>query len=148
MIAESRIDRFHDALTKIEPNILQTLTKIKQMGIPMAIISNSDTIDVMYWKKSPLYSYFCESVFSFQIGIMKPDPRIYTYLLSKLRIEPSLCLYVGDGGSDEIRTARYLGMKTVLVTHFNSLNANKKSDYKIDNFYELMDIVQKCFLNK
>ena len=141
LLVKSRIDRFRNVLTNIESKVMQTLTCLKQFGIPMAVISNSDSIDVMYWEESPLYNFFIESVFSYKLGYVKPDKRIFTYLLKKLKIDASACLYIGDGGSYEIETARHLGMKTVLVTHFSSYYSDTEADYKIGDFSKLLGII-------
>ena len=140
-LVSSRINRFRNSLLDIDPIIIQTLNQIKQKNIPMAIISNSDSIDVMHWEDSPLSKLFIEAVFSFKVGYVKPNKNIYSYLLNKLKIDASDCLFVGDGGSNEIETAKSLGMKTVLATHFSSLHSNKKSDFVIYNFEELVNII-------
>jgi putative hydrolase of the HAD superfamily len=55
-------------------------------------------------------------VFSYQVGVRKPDARIYARALDALGVAPADAIFVGDGGSDEHRGARALGMRTVLVT--------------------------------
>jgi len=55
-------------------------------------------------------------VFSYKLGIRKPDARIYKHALDAIGVDPSEALFVGDGGSDEHRGARAVGMKAILVT--------------------------------
>ena len=46
-------------------------------------------------------------------GIKKPDERIFHLCLERLGLEPSDCIYCGDGGSRELEVAKGLGMKPV-----------------------------------
>ena len=57
-------------------------------------------------------------MFSYEVGVRKPDARIYRHALESIGAEPHEAFFVGDGGSDEHRGARAVGMRTVLVTRF------------------------------
>jgi putative hydrolase of the HAD superfamily len=46
---------------------------------------------------------------------MKPDLRIYELACAQLEVDPSECLFVGDGANDELRGAERVGMTPVLV---------------------------------
>ena len=46
---------------------------------------------------------------------MKPDHRIFQLACTRLGVEPEDCLYVGDGGSDELTAAKECGMHPVLI---------------------------------
>jgi putative hydrolase of the HAD superfamily len=50
--------------------------------------------------------------------VRKPDPRIYKHALEALGARPDEAIFVGDGGSDEHRGARAVGLPTVLVTRY------------------------------
>ncbi len=56
----------------------------------------------------------------YKLGVRKPDPRIYQHALAAIGVRPEDAIFVGDGGSDEHRGARAVGMRTVLVTRFLS----------------------------
>jgi putative hydrolase of the HAD superfamily len=68
--------------------------------------------------RSPLRNRLDAVVFSYELGVRKPDPRIYRHALDALGARPEDTLFVGDGGSDEHRGARAVGMRSVLVTRF------------------------------
>ena len=63
-------------------------------------------------KKSILYPYFDAVCLSCDEGLKKPDPAIYKKCLERLNLAAWDCLYVGDGGSDELEAAKIVGMKT------------------------------------
>ena len=44
---------------------------------------------------------------------MKPAPAIFRQCAQMLDVKPEDCLYVGDGGSQELTAARALGMRAV-----------------------------------
>src|SRR5438046_3158146 len=52
-------------------------------------------------------------VYSIEVGVCKPDPLIYKIACSRLDVSPEECLYVGDGGSQELTGARAVGMTAI-----------------------------------
>jgi putative hydrolase of the HAD superfamily len=60
-------------------------------------------------------------VFSYQLGVRKPDARIYQRALDTIGAHSAEAIFVGDGGSDEHRGARAVGMRTVLVTRLAAI---------------------------
>ena len=82
----------------------------------MASISD----DVDSWQRSPLRERLDAVIFSYQVGVRKPDSRIYERALDCIDTRSGDAIFVGDGGSDEHRGARAVGMKTVLVTRLAS----------------------------
>lgn len=127
-ISEARIQeavdhrqrRFDYALTRIDSEVLGTLMQLKDMGLPLALISNASTAEVAAWSLSPLCQYFDVALFSCEVGLQKPDPNIFHMAGKQLGISTDACLFVGDGGSDEHRGARQAGMLPLMVTEFIS----------------------------
>jgi putative hydrolase of the HAD superfamily len=54
-------------------------------------------------------------VFSCEVGLRKPDPRIYRLAAERLGVDPERCLYVGDGAYGELSGAAAVGMHAVLI---------------------------------
>ncbi|MDE6698901.1 MAG: HAD family hydrolase [Lachnospiraceae bacterium] len=61
-------------------------------------------------RQSELFPYFDAVLLSCEQGIQKPDEEIFIRCIEQLHVKPEECLYVGDGGSRELETARKLGM--------------------------------------
>jgi len=116
----SRKRRFELGLVQIEERILESLDRLRAAGIRTALVSDAGADDVESWELSPLRSRLDATVFSYQLGVRKPDARIYTHALSAIAVRPEDALFVGDGGSDEHRGARAVGLTTVLVTRLLS----------------------------
>ena len=127
-IPEERIHRavamrqrcFERGLIEVEPPVLDALDRLRAAGIRTGLVSDAAADDVESWDQSPLTARLDVAVFSYQVGVRKPDARIYRLALDALGTSPTEALFVGDGGSNEHRGARDLGMRTVLVTRFAS----------------------------
>jgi putative hydrolase of the HAD superfamily len=118
---ESRRRHFEAGLIGIDEAMLTALDRVRAAGIRTALVSDAGADDVDSWQQSPLRDRFDAVVFSYQLGVRKPDARIYERALEAIAVAPSDAIFVGDGGSDEHRGARALGMTTVLVTRLYAL---------------------------
>lgn len=139
--------RMRKAVTDISPEITETVRCLKQRGYRIGLISNADVCDRMYWDESPLAPYFDDVIFSCDVGILKPDPAIYRLSLEHLGIRPEEAVFVGDGGSNEHKGAKNVGMRTVCVQHLihyrgkNATKIRKSADCVISDFSELTRIL-------
>ena len=114
-LVEIRNDRYRKSLTEIHPDILSTLKQLKESGIKLCLVSNADIIDKKYWDISPLKEYFDAVIFSCDVGIVKPDAKIYQLAMNKLNVSAADSIFAGDGGSNELYGAKSVGMATVLT---------------------------------
>lgn len=141
----AREQRMKNALQMISKEILDTLEKLKLKDIKLGLISNADCIDCKYWNQSPLFRYFNDSIFSCNVGLLKPDRQIYNLAMQRLDVSPDQCLYVGDGGSNELYGAKSAGMGTVFSEMLETKNAAQResiikySDYHIKHINELFN---------
>ncbi len=75
---------------------------------------------------------------------LKPDPEPYLYTLSKLGLAPNRSIYVGDRIEMEIKTAKHLGMTTILLASRVITSEEAGADlasYEIDNLYAIPEMV-------
>jgi putative hydrolase of the HAD superfamily len=117
----SRRRRFEIALQRIEGPTLEAMDRLRAAGIRIALVSDAGADDVDCWETCPLRERLDVAVFSYELGIRKPDVRIYRHALGALGASPTESIFVGDGGSDELRGAKAIGMTTVLVTRLLSV---------------------------
>lgn len=131
-----RQNRFDYALTQhIQNDVLEGLAKLKHRGYQLILVSNASTAEVQAWSDSPLVEFFEHSVFSCAVGVKKPDKAIYKHACELALSEPHQCLFVGDGGSNELIGAKQFGMQTLLMTRF--LKAKKES--RRESFSDVID---------
>lgn len=144
-IMNKRIQRFTNTLLRVDENILKTLEALSKRSKRMCLISNADVIDKKAWALSPLSLYFEQSIFSCDVGLLKPNNKIYELALEAMNVKPENALFIGDGGSKELKGAKQAGIKTILVTHYLDSypeEISKDADLVIDNFGELTNIIK------
>jgi len=107
-----------DCFTHLHPQILPMLSGLKEKGIRIGLITNCFSEEARLIRESVLFPYFDAPCLSYELGVRKPDPAIFHTCVKVLGIPPENCLYVGDGGSRELETARELGMQAVQATWY------------------------------
>ncbi|MBD2866761.1 HAD family hydrolase [Paenibacillus oceani] len=108
---EERIAEKKAAFTGIDPEVIALLDKLKRDKIAIGLISNCTEEEVRGWQTSGLASYFDTVLFSYEANCAKPDPAIYLLACERLNVKPDQCLFIGDGGSDELNGASRAGMR-------------------------------------
>ncbi|MDR2686572.1 MAG: HAD-IA family hydrolase [Oscillospiraceae bacterium] len=134
-----RVARVWDIVTKVRPEILDTLRALKGRGHRLCLVSNADAIDALPWTATPLAPLFDEAVFSCDVHLQKPDPAIYLLAAGRLGARPEDCVFVGDGGSNELAGAKAVGMRTVQARHFLQREV-EGADVKIERFEDILGI--------
>lgn len=119
----------------LHKDLIPVLNKLKENGYKIGLISNCFSEEVKVIRESCLYPYFDAVVLSYEVGLLKPDRRIYELCVNMLDLTPEQCLYVGDGGSNELVGARDYGMKAVQAGWYLK---EFKENYYIEGF-ECMD---------
>ncbi|NPV01045.1 MAG: HAD family hydrolase [Brevinematales bacterium] len=142
---EARIERFRSALVNIPHEVRETLRALKQSGKTIALISNADVSEAAGWNDSPIRDYFDATVFSCDVGMMKPDREIYLYTLDLLHTRAEDAVFIGDGGSDELRGAKDTGISAIMMAGVireiwpEAIDARRKdADYVIERISELL----------
>ena len=59
----------------VERAIIDVLQDIRRAGMRIGLISNCSSEEIAAWDNSPR-SLFDDVIFSFRVGLTKPDPRI------------------------------------------------------------------------
>ncbi len=95
------------------PDALPVLRTLHERGLRIGLISDCSAELPHYFAQLPIAGYVDAPVFSFVTGERKPDPANYLQCCEHLGVLPHDCLYVGDGGSDELAGARRVGMRAV-----------------------------------
>jgi putative hydrolase of the HAD superfamily len=140
--------KFRHVLTRVEPGTLTGLGRLRAFGLKLAIVSNCGRDEIAAWPDSPLASLFDATVFSCIVGLKKPDPAIYRLAAGRLDLEPSRCLFVGDGGGDELAGARAAEMTPVLLTRHIEIMAPHRiapavaqADLRVRTVSDLADLL-------
>lgn len=93
-----------------DPEMLQLVRDLRDAGVRTALLSNSWGNNYPWDRLAGLFE---QSVVSGEVGLRKPDPRIYRLVLDKLGLPARQTAFVDDG-SPNVEVAGQLGMRTVL----------------------------------
>jgi HAD superfamily hydrolase (TIGR01549 family) len=120
------------------------LVKALSRRFKVGVVSNG-LPDVQYRKLETigLRDIFSCIVLSEEIGIRKPDPRIFNHAAGLLRVTLSECLYVGDSYTNDIIGAKAVGMSTCWLcraqSHPEDISIN--ADHVVSNMKEVIQIL-------
>ena len=96
--------------TTENPAMLAWQLALKQRGLLTAILSNmGDNVLASVEREFAWIHRFDVLVWSFQLGIAKPDPAIYRHTLAELGVQPEETLFIDDK-LPNIEAAQALGI--------------------------------------
>ena len=103
---------------RTEPLVVATLAELRGKGYRIGLITNCSNDEIMDWESSKLSAQVEIPIFSCMEGIVKPMAEIYDLACNRLGVEQQASVFVGDGGSDELRGADGAGLKAIWATWF------------------------------
>ncbi len=110
--------------TTQNPAMLAWQLALKQRGLLTAILSNmGDNVLASVEREFDWIHRFDVLVWSFQLGIAKPDPAIYRHTIAKLGVQPEETLFIDDKLLN-IEAARALGMPAIQFFSVDRLRAD------------------------
>jgi putative hydrolase of the HAD superfamily len=116
------------------------LVKNLSLRFKTGVVSNS-LPDVQYRKLETLglRDIFSCIVLSEEIGIRKPDPRIFRHAAGLLGVPPEKCLYIGDSFCADVIGARSAGMQACWYRQGKPAPPDQsvKADYTVDALSEI-----------
>lgn len=130
--------------TTVYPGIDETLKKLQNFGIIMAVVTNKDHDAA----EKIVRHYFGEDIFAVVMGVtdgiaIKPQPDATLGIVSSFGLSSNQCLFVGDSDVD-IQTALAAAIKPVGVSWgFRSRSelSNAGADIIIDSPCEILDLL-------
>lgn len=103
---------------RINPLVVETLYKLKRSGYRIGVISNCGYDEMAAWDATELSVQVDVPIFSCVEGLIKPNPAIYELACRRLGVDGGAAVFVGDGGSDELRGADAAGLKAIWATWY------------------------------
>lgn len=85
---------------------------------------------------------------SYQLGISKPNPKLYQRACSDLNIKPTETMYVGDNPRNDIDPPNEIGMITVRMRRggkYQDEEGETKPRLEVQNFWDLLDFLRAEF---
>jgi putative hydrolase of the HAD superfamily len=97
------------------PEVLETLTSLKERDLILDVISNFDSRLVRILDGLGAGAQFENIFVSSRVGYAKPDRRIFNAALSCHGLAPAQALHVGDSEINDLSGANQAGLKGILV---------------------------------
>jgi HAD superfamily hydrolase (TIGR01549 family) len=106
-------------LAKPFPETIEVLTKLKK-DYKLALLSNTDPFSIdPVLEKYELRKYFNVMAFSYELGCLKTNAKMFEHVLRKLGVKKNEAIMVGDSIQSDIEPAENAGIKAVLVDRHN-----------------------------
>ena len=117
-VCTTRRHRFRHGLVNVVTEVLDGLRRLRPRVAKLGLMSDTDFDEIASWQESPLAPLFDVALFSCYEGVAKPEPTFYRLATQRLDVDPTRCIYAGDGGRNELVGAREMCMSPVLVTWY------------------------------
>jgi len=121
--SKENVHKFEEVLNsslknvELFPHTLPMLNKLKQ-DYKIGLISNTSIFAVKILKENTkLFDYIDYPLLSFEIGLVKPNPKIFEEMLKRAKCNPKEAMMIGDNFDDDVAPAKSLGMHAI---HFQS----------------------------
>jgi putative hydrolase of the HAD superfamily len=132
---------------RIIDGVFEVLDAIRKEGYRIGMIANGDSTDC--WniiEATGLHNYFGAIVISEEVGIEKPDKKIFEIALAKLDVKPENAVMVGNRIDADIIGANRFGMKSVWFRWNSRYNgtidsSQEKPDFTINSLSELLGLL-------
>ena len=102
-----------ELLAQVRPEVLEILSRLRGEGLRLGVISDCGPELVDLWPRLPVARMVDVTVLSAAVGAKKPDPILFRRACDGLNLAPRDCMYIGDGGSNELLGAAAAGLSPV-----------------------------------
>ncbi|MBN1806246.1 MAG: HAD family hydrolase [Sedimentisphaerales bacterium] len=131
----------------VEPDIKETLTKLKNSGLKLGIVSNTfvsaDSLE-KNMQQFGILDFFELRMYSYEFDFRKPDPRIFRIAAERIGESSRDILFVGDRIDKDVMPALKIGMQAALKTAYTNNGKNLPDGaWKINLISELPDLIEK-----
>lgn len=108
----------------LRPDVLDIMTRLRQEGHRAVILSNTNRLHCAHWPALfPEVADVADHLYLSQdIGMRKPEARIYQYVMTQEGALPSQTVFFDDNAQN-IHAAQALGIQSILVTDRNTIPA-------------------------
>lgn len=135
-------DQFPKCAEPME-GVYQVLDEIKDRQVKLGLITNG-LISVQNCKidQVKIRHYFDVIMVSEEMGINKPDTRIFHTTLQRLEVDPCDAIYVGDHPINDIQGSRNAGMHSVWLQGFMDwVPSINEAEYKINKLEQILELM-------
>ena len=107
----------HQANRHLVPGTIELLDTVRE-HCRLGVVTNNSTIEqIEKLRALNIASYFDTVVISEDVGVTKPDPKIFSIALTRIGARPQDAVFVGDNWTNDVVGAINAGMSAVWLGH-------------------------------
>ena len=128
----------------IFPHSRPLLQELKKRGYITGVITNGPSLLQNHkMQMSGLMPWVDMLLVSGDVGIHKPDPRLYKIGVERLGLQPEECVYVGDHPVNDIQGALGAGMKVIRMNFGWFKDVDLRPDVPvIEEISQVIDVLE------
>jgi len=151
LIVAAGIVAYHDTkFRELEPfsDVVPLLSALRAAGVRAGIVTHGLTSkqSEKLIRLGIVPHLDTQAVFiSEQVGISKPNPKLYAAALRSMWLEPHQVMYVGDNLANDVAPPKQLGIRTVWTRRAARAGQDESigPDHVVDDFQELAGILRE-----
>lgn len=93
--AEELVCRWDAPMLPI-PGMYELVNELKDNGYGIYLLSNASVRQHIYWPRIPASRFFDGTLISADVGVIKPQPKIYQLCLQKFGLKAESCFFIDD----------------------------------------------------
>ncbi|MFX1297019.1 MAG: TIGR02253 family HAD-type hydrolase [Promethearchaeota archaeon] len=144
---------YHDTkYVNIRPfhDVIPTFIELKKLEIKICVLTDGDAIK-QYEKilRLRLQNFLEDIIITEEVGIRKPNPKLFELALQRLNVKPDETIYIGDNYKRDIVPCMKLGILSVLVhrggkhNHAYFKQDQNPPDYDLSDLTNLISIIKE-----
>jgi len=132
--------RVHKEHMKLHSDALTVLSNIKKMGLHCGLISDVDS-DFLSFSMDlfALGNFFDSITTSEEVGVAKPNPKIFQVALQKAKCKGEEAVYIGDSFERDVLGAKKVGMTPIMLCREDT--SSQRVDYLAKDLKEASRII-------
>lgn len=122
-VSENLLGRAFAKNLEAHVKIMQLVKELAASGFRLVVLSNTIEAHAKELKAAGVYDDFDRLFLSHEVGLRKPDPEIYKYVLNSLNVIPEATLFIDDD-TKNVEAAKALGMNGIVFTNEDQVVVN------------------------
>ncbi|MEE8110400.1 MAG: HAD family hydrolase [bacterium] len=140
------VEVFHrpDRSIRLFDDVLPTLQELRA-GFRLGLLTNTQSFGLEFLEETRLADLFDVTCYSYECGLLKPDPRIFRWTAERLGLPADRLTMVGDSLAKDVLAAEAAGWRGILLkrsgeslSHFET-GAHSRTVRSLEEIFSLLD---------
>ncbi len=132
------------------PFAIPTLERLRKLGLKVGLLTNAANEEGIRRQRAKLEMLglsdkFDEILISGEVGIQKPDRRIFDIMTDRIGIPAENMLYVGDHPINDVAGSKSAGYTPVWVSLRAEHGETAECEYRVKDVSEVVELVERRF---